>query len=122
MSSRRLLLFLWVTSCVIVLVKTAATPNQNDDIDDRAKYDAGEFEIQHVVNRVFFTDTILPEKENNEASEEEDDSSSKEEGDDDDGEVAEEKVDIYPGEPYKHFEKWQQGWRRHPLYIIILGG
>ena len=25
-------------------------------------------------------------------------------------------------EPYRRLSKWKQGWRRYPLYVIILGG
>ena len=25
-------------------------------------------------------------------------------------------------EPFKRLPRWRQGWRRHPLYVLILGG
>ena len=25
-------------------------------------------------------------------------------------------------DPYTRYEKWQMGWKKYPLYVIILGG
>lgn len=38
-------------------------------------------------------------------------------GNDDDGEIS-----ITEKEPYKMTHNWRRGWKRYPLYIIILGG
>ena len=51
-------------------------------------------------------------------SEEGDDEAGDDEDDDEDDDNDDEELDPTP---YKKYKKWR-GWRRHPLYVIILGG
>ena len=30
--------------------------------------------------------------------------------------------ELFAREPYRRYRKFQQGWKHHPLYVIILGG
>ena len=57
--------------------------------------------------------------EEEESDEDDDEADDNEDDDDDDGNNNDEE-ELDPT-PYKKYKKWR-GWRRHPLYVIILGG
>ena len=50
-----------------------------------------------------------------------DDSDGDDDEDDDDDDDEGEDDDEFDPTPYKKYKKWR-GWRRHPLYVVILGG
>ena len=56
--------------------------------------------------------------EEGDGDEADDEAGDDEEDDDDDDDNDDEELDPTP---YKKYKKWR-GWRRHPLYVIILGG
>ena len=49
---------------------------------------------------------------------EDDDDDDDDEDDDDDDDDEEDEEDLTP---YKDYDKWR-GWRKHPLFVVILGG
>jgi len=66
--------------------------------------------ILHTVERTFFPDVETEETTEDQGDE---DSSETDDDDNDDG---------LDDAPYKRNKKWKDGWKQHPLYIIILGG
>ena len=97
-----------------VVLSTLLCLGQAQDLQDRDENN-DVIEITHKVNRII--EEILP-------------SSSEEEEDDDeldDYDYPHDNVDPrnrekIAREPYRRYRKFQQGWKQHPLYVIILGG
>lgn len=87
---------------------------QAQDLQDKENDDV--IEITHKVNRII--EELLP------SSSQEDD---EEYDDEDDYDYPHDNVDPrnrekLAREPYRRYRKFQQGWKQHPLYVIILGG
>ena len=75
-------------------------------------------EITHNVQRI--VEEIIDENDEDEDENEDDD-------DLEDYDYPHENVDprnreLFAREPYRRYRKFQQGWKHHPLYVIILGG
>ncbi len=86
--------------------------NSDEGVGDR---DLNDDDIFHVVKRVEFG-----EDDPDEDSDEDGGDSDYDDSDEDD-EDEDEQGQVYDF-PYKKYRKWQQGWRKHPLFIIIIGG
>ena len=87
---------------------------QAQDLQDRDENN-DVIEITHKVNRII--EEILPS-----SSEEEDDDDELDDYDYPHDNVDPRNREKIAREPYRRYRKFQQGWKQHPLYVIILGG
>ena len=106
----------WVVSAILLLCLLGQVSLQDlqDQDDDDDNDDV--IEITYKVNRII--EEIQP------SDEEEDD---EDEDEDDDYDYPHDNIDPrnrekIAREPYRRYRKFQQGWKQHPLYVIILGG
>ena len=81
-----------------------------------------EYDIVHKV----VIESVNDEMEDGDAVDEddgddEDDDEDDDDGDDDDEDDEEDDEDESDPTPYKKYKKWR-GWRRHPLFVVVLGG
>ena len=99
------------------------TRSVNEILDGGAITDSDhEYDIVHkVVIETTHDDDDDDDDENDEDDEdndEDEDDDDTEDNDDDNDNDDEDKI-VIP--PYKKYKKWL-GWRKHPLYVVILGG
>ena len=72
-----------------------------------------EYDIVHTV----VIDPIVEDNDNNDTDDDTDDESIEEDNEFDDDDQS----SLNDEPPYKKYKKWR-GWRKHPLYVVILGG
>jgi len=97
-----------------VVLSTLLCLGQAQDLQDRDENN-DVIEITHKVNRII--EEILPS-----SSEEEDDDDELDDYDYPHDNVDPRNREKIAREPYRRYRKFQQGWKQHPLYVIILGG
>ena len=104
----------WVVSAILLLCLLGQVSLQDlqDQDDDDDNDDV--IEITYKVNRII--EEIEPSDEDEE-----------DEDEDDDYDYPHDNIDPrnrekIAREPYRRYRKFQQGWKQHPLYVIILGG
>lgn len=88
---------------------------EDDDYDDDDYFDGGDYSIEHEVTRLDFEDHMEDYLESDEDLEE---LLEQHEEEEEDRKV----TPKFNAPPYKSLKKWKNGWMKHPLYVIILGG